>query len=233
MREDWGREHKMEQKNPPKRVSLLQPLPSSPNIPAERSPAPQAQLAPSSPEPSQITPRDPGYVPTPFPLTHTISMPPKEQRVKRKRSNLGGAQSSLANWVVSEKGNTDVKTDNTTDRKTELPTGGQTKEFDNTVRIKCMITREGHCTTHDSGTREVTVNNSKWKDRGNGRGYGYVNTKVKKFICMRRNEAPAVPKIAPSRLDLSSANPGGITREVRVRVSVESENKIISAKEEV
>ena len=58
-------------------------------------------------------------------------------------------------------------------------------------------------------------------------------SKGKKYICMRRNEAPAVPKIAPSRLDLSSANPGGITREVRVRVSVKSENKIISAKEEV
>ena len=96
-----------------------------------------------------------------------------------------------------------------------------------------MITREGHCTTHDSGTREVTVSNRKWKDRGNGRGYAYVNTKVKKFICMRRNEAPAVPEIVPSKLDLSSANPGGITREVGLRVSVESENKVISAKEEV
>ena len=49
----------MEQKNPPKQVFLLQPLPSSPNIPADRSPASQAQLTPSSPDPSQITPRDP------------------------------------------------------------------------------------------------------------------------------------------------------------------------------
>ena len=169
----------------------------------------------------------------PLSIPLTLSIPPKEQRVKRKRNNQGGGQSSLANWVVSKKNDNDVKTDNRTDRKTELPTSAQMKEFDNTERTKCMVTREGHCTTHDSGTRKVTVSSSKWKDRGNGRGYGYVSTKVTKFICMRRNEAPAVPDIVPIKLDLSSANPVGITSNVRVRVSKKRENKIISAKEEV
>ena len=87
-------------------------------------------------------------------------MPPKVQRVKRKRNNQGGDQSSLANWVVSKNNDIDVKTDNGTDRKTELPTGAQMREFDYTERRKCLVTMEGHCTTLKSkGNYRVSKKN--------------------------------------------------------------------------
>ena len=117
--------------------------------------------------------------------------------------------------------NIGAKTDRGTDRETETPTSAQNRELDNIERKKCMV------------MKKLTVSRSKGRDRGKGKGYGYVSSKVTKFICVRRNEAPVVPDIVPSRLDLSSARAGGISSDVRVRVSEHGESNIISAKEDV
>ena len=60
----------------------------------------------------------------------------------------------------------------------------------------CMFNKHGFCKTHRllGFSREVTQ--SKWEDRGGGRGYGNVKRKVKKFICPARSKVPAGPSIS-------------------------------------
>ena len=36
----------------------------------------------------------------------------------------------------------------------------------------------------------MSVSTKKWKDRGKGRGYGYVSEKTKKFICGKKKLSP-------------------------------------------
>ena len=43
--------------------------------------------------------------------------------------------------------------------------------------------KNGYCVTHQVQTKKFHVLSQKWKDRGKGRGFGYVTTKVAKFQC--------------------------------------------------
>ena len=51
---------------------------------------------------------------------------------------------------------------------------------------ECSINRKGYCKEHDYQARKVTISSKKWKDRGGGRGYGWVTQKVNKFICVKK-----------------------------------------------
>ena len=105
-------------------------------------------------------------------------------------------------------------------------------EVEKAENVKCNILKDGLCNTHNCMTSKVTVTAKKWKDRGKGRGYGYVNSKVTKAICMGRKLAPTVTKNYPDNLDLSSN--GGISEHRRgLSVSEERESSIIRANEDV
>ena len=81
-------------------------------------------------------------------------------------------------------------------REDELRTPGNTTRRIQNVRnttllstpsmgntVQCNINRKGHCNTHGVKAEKTRVSTTKWKDRGGGRGFGYVTTKSTKFYC--------------------------------------------------
>ena len=56
----------------------------------------------------------------------------------------------------------------------------------NTMRVKCEPSRTGKCIIHDCVMRQISVTTKKWRDRGKGRGFGYVSVKTPQFICSDR-----------------------------------------------
>ena len=50
-------------------------------------------------------------------------------------------------------------------------------------KARCEVTRRGFCQTHNCHTESISVTSKKWRDRGGGRGFGYVSVKVKKYVC--------------------------------------------------
>ena len=53
-------------------------------------------------------------------------------------------------------------------------------------RVKCEPGQNGKCIIHDCEMRQISVTTKKWRDRGKGRGYGYVSVKIPQFICSDR-----------------------------------------------
>ena len=51
---------------------------------------------------------------------------------------------------------------------------------------ECSISRKGYCKEHDYQAKKVAISSKSWKDRGGGKGYGWVTKKVNKFICVKR-----------------------------------------------
>ena len=51
------------------------------------------------------------------------------------------------------------------------------------TETECIFKRGGYCRTHQKTARKTYIVTKKWKDRGGGRGFGYVNNKVVKYIC--------------------------------------------------
>ena len=51
------------------------------------------------------------------------------------------------------------------------------------VSPNCNFNRKGYCVTHQVTGKKTTVTSKVWKDRGGGRGYGYVARKVTKYLC--------------------------------------------------
>ena len=62
----------------------------------------------------------------------------------------------------------------------------------------CEPDRGGYCTVHECVGKFVPVSTKKWKDRGKGRGYGYVSGKTKKFICGKKKLCSDKPTEIPS-----------------------------------
>ena len=49
--------------------------------------------------------------------------------------------------------------------------------------VQCNINRKCHCNTHGVKAEKSMVSTKKWKDRGGGRGFGYVTVKSTKYYC--------------------------------------------------
>ena len=52
-----------------------------------------------------------------------------------------------------------------------------------TNRMKCEPNLTGKCVVHNCAMRQIRVTTKKWRHRGKGRGFGYINVKVTHFIC--------------------------------------------------
>ena len=63
--------------------------------------------------------------------------------------------------------------------------------------VVCVGTKQGQCETHGCDGEFVKISSKKWRDRGKGRGYGYVQTKVRKFICRYKKSNPSTSTVNP------------------------------------
>ena len=61
--------------------------------------------------------------------------------------------------------------------------------------------------------KQIEISKSVWKDRSGGRGYGFVKTKVKKYICPLKNSALVAPNIYPSNIHSTSPSIGDIVEQ--------------------
>ena len=66
----------------------------------------------------------------------------------------------------------------------------------------CKPDDRGWCVKHNCEMQKIKVSVYKWRDRGNGRGFGNVKVKVPKFICMAKDITHVVPDISTSVKDL-------------------------------
>ena len=64
--------------------------------------------------------------------------------------------------------------------------------------VVCKPDKLGLCRTHECGGSITKVSSKKWKDRGGGRGYGYVHSTTKKFLCDSRKSAYRKTKVDAS-----------------------------------
>ena len=74
----------------------------------------------------------------------------------------------------------------------------------------CTFNKHGFCTVHRILGKQIDVMKSIWKERSGGRGFGFVRTKIKKFICPLRNSAPVAPHNYPGNNHTTSSNIGDI-----------------------
>ena len=61
----------------------------------------------------------------------------------------------------------------------EMMTGND----DNNAK-KCLFTKKGVCQEHLVPGKKLVIPSKVWKDRGGGRGFGYVSKKSTRYICM-------------------------------------------------
>ena len=74
----------------------------------------------------------------------------------------------------------------------------------------CTFNKHGFCTVHRILGKQIDVMKSIWKERSGGRGFGFVRTKIKKFICPLRNSGPVAPHNYPGNNHTTSSNIGDI-----------------------
>ena len=66
-------------------------------------------------------------------------------------------------------------------------------------KVACAFKRGGYCTTHKVKAKKILVTSTKWKDRGGGRGFDNVTSKVTKYICNGVNDTRKLFNIPVSR----------------------------------
>ena len=81
----------------------------------------------------------------------------------------------------------------------------------------CNILKNGMCEQHGIMSTRILVTSKVWKDRGGGRGYGYVTKKVKKPVCRAKNIPPIVSNISTEERSVSHVGDSGI----KVKVALE------------
>ena len=87
-------------------------------------------------------------------------------------------------------GKMDVPTvilENENDLKSETvtPSVGEPENY----VMKCEPNEVGMCGVHNCKMRQIKIPTKKWRDRGKGRGFGYVKVMVTKFICSEKLKA--------------------------------------------
>ena len=57
---------------------------------------------------------------------------------------------------------------------------------------KCTFTKSGLCEVHRVPGSKVTIPTKKWKDKGGGKGFGWVTVRTKKYQCRVKKGGPEV-----------------------------------------
>ena len=78
------------------------------------------------------------------------------------------------------------------------PSGGAERKHTDEKAI-CSFKRGGYCLTHECNSKKINVSAKVWKDKGGGKGFGYVTTKKIKYICeigsISTNRFSEIPEI--------------------------------------
>ena len=75
---------------------------------------------------------------------------------------------------------------------------------------KCSFTRKGMCQEHQVPGEKITIPSKVWKDRGGGRGFGYVTKKSTRYICMVEKKARRESNISTG--DVKNINNAGLSK---------------------
>ena len=89
---------------------------------------------------------------------------------------------------------------------------GEGNSANQTVPL-CTFNKHGFCKAHRILGKQIEIPKSVWKDRSGGRGFGFVKTKVKKYICPLKNSALVAPNIYPSNIHSTSPSIGDIVEQ--------------------
>ena len=61
----------------------------------------------------------------------------------------------------------------------------------------CKGDKRGRCVKHDCVGKFVNISKKNWRDRGRVGGFGWVYSKIRKFICTHGSSVPAIQDINP------------------------------------
>ena len=61
--------------------------------------------------------------------------------------------------------------------------------------VEGKINRKGYCKTHLNQAKKRVIPSKVWKDRGGGRGYGYVTKRVTSYACKKRVITITLPHV--------------------------------------
>ena len=86
--------------------------------------------------------------------------------------------------------------------------GMETKNVENVAK-KCLFTKKGVCQEHQVPGKKLSIPSKVWKDRGGGRGFGYVSKKSTRYICMVEKNLRRESNI--STRDVSDINNAGLS----------------------
>ena len=59
-----------------------------------------------------------------------------------------------------------------------------------TPSVSCVLTKKGYCSFHEKQAEKISVTTKKWKDRGGGKGFGWVTIRTKKYQCRVKKTGP-------------------------------------------
>ena len=90
--------------------------------------------------------------------------------------------------------------------RTVIISGKQAQTSENIPSVPCEHNKHGFCRTHRTLSKQIEVTKSTWKDRGGGKGFGFVKSMVKKFICPDKNKSPVTPLNIPMFDNYSASN---------------------------
>ena len=93
------------------------------------------------------------------------------------------------------------------------PSSGQQEE----AEVGCDIKKGGYCRTHNKTARKTYIVAKKWKDRGGGKGFGYVSNKVVKYICQARVKTHEITPISDSSIEILG---GSVSENIAGRKSL-------------
>ena len=98
---------------------------------------------------------------------------------------------NVSNYVDNKFGGEQLSNEMSIELKPAPPVGMKSNEY-----VICKPGDRGWCSQHKCEMKNVKVSTTKWRDRGNGRGFGNVRVKVSKFICMAKTSTHVVPQIS-------------------------------------
>ena len=76
-----------------------------------------------------------------------------------------------------------ISTNNDERDPLRLAASNSENNLSNNGQLVCEVKRGGFCVTHNVMGKKIYVTTCKWKDRGNGKGYGNVYSRTTKYIC--------------------------------------------------
>ena len=78
---------------------------------------------------------------------------------------------------------------------TTEPPSGKNEQLDSGESSDDCVMTKNECVTHCQKLTKIKVTKKTWKDRGKGKGFGYVSSKVTRLICNPSTRRPKLPRL--------------------------------------